>query len=70
MKLSIKTQAIDKISAQALIIGLFEKAKSPRTGADVEALADSVSDMVAIDGFQARLGEVTRVLRPMGLAAR
>ena len=70
MKLSIKSQAIDKINSQALIIGLFEKAQSPRSGSDVEGLANSVSDMVAIDGFQARLGEVTRVLRPMGLAVR
>ena len=70
MKLSVKIQSIEKINAQALVIGLFEKAQTPRTKTDSESLAHSISDMVAVDGFKAKLGEVTRVLRPMGMAAR
>ena len=70
MKLSVKIQSIEKINAQALVIGLFEKAQTPRAKTDSESLAHSISDMVAVDGFKAKLGEVTRVLRPMGMAAR
>ena len=70
MKLTVKIQSIEKINAQALVIGLFEKTDVPRTQSQNENLMQSISDMVAVDGFQGRLGEVSRVLRPMGLAAR
>ena len=70
MKLTVKIQSIGKINAQALVIGLFEKTDVPRTQSQNENLMQSISDMVAVDGFQGRLGEVSRVLRPMGLAAR
>ena len=70
MKLTVKTQSIEKIDAQALIIGLFEKTAAPRTQTQNEGLNQSVNDIVAIDGFEAKLGEVSRVLRPVGLTAR
>lgn len=70
MKLTIKTQSIAKVNVQALVIGLFEKTHEPRTETNVESLLHSISDMVAIDGFKAKLGEVSRVLRPMGMVAR
>ena len=70
MKLTVKIQSIEKINAQALVIGLFEKTDVPRTQSQNDNLMQSISDMVAVDGFQGRLGEVSRVLRPMGLAAR
>ena len=70
LKLSVKNQSITKINTQALIIGLFEKSETPRTQTDAQGLLNSISDMVAIDGFKAKVGEVTRVLRPMGLATR
>lgn len=70
MKLTVKIQSIEKINSQALIIGLFEKTKTTRSESKVEGLDQSISDMVSVDGFKAGLGEVTRVLRPMGMSAR
>ena len=70
MKLTVKIQTIKKISTDALIIGLFEKAQKMRSVGNVESLQQSVSDMVSVDGFKAKLGEITHVLRPMGMAVK
>ena len=70
MKVTVKNQSIEKINTDALIIGLFEKAQKMRSVDTIESLEQSVSDMVSVDGFKAKLGEVTRVLRPMGMAVK
>lgn len=70
MKVTVKNQSIEKINTDALIIGLFEKGEARAKACENQAVAAAAQDLVTIEGFKASLGEVARILRPMGLSAK